>query len=178
MRSKGAVLYYIFPSCVRCCISSNIARSFRTKIQRRLKTIGLQIVIQLLKNYSSLAVNYRTNFVESFNFVHILEIYYDLIKNRYASSDQPSITPLRNNSQPAIIAILKYFRDLLSVVRAKKKLGVAFIQSSEAKIMSFKSSCIINYWISWKNGPKVVNICVLKNSIIFSFEIMLPVSEA
>jgi hypothetical protein len=55
---------------------------------------------------------------------------------------------------------------------------VAFIQSSEAKIMSFKSSCIINYRISWKNGPKVVNICVLKNSIIFSFEIMLPVSEA
>lgn len=97
MRSERAILNDILPTCVCRCISSYLARALCSQIKRSLKSIRLNVLVELLKNHSCLTSNYRADLVKSLDFVHVLEVYDDLVENWHTSAHQTSVSSLRNN---------------------------------------------------------------------------------
>lgn len=69
-------------------------------------------------------------------------------------------------------------RDLLGIVRAKEKFGVAFIEFAEAEIMWLYDARIIRNSMAWQYGSKVCDILLIEGSEVLTFEVVLPILEA
>lgn len=77
-----------------------------------------QVTISKYESYKYRAVrsvrtkNLTRKFVNCFYFVHPIRAYYDFVKDRYRSSYEPSVPPLRTHRQIMIVAVLQNCRDL------------------------------------------------------------------
>ena len=118
-------------------------------------------MVQFFQNDTRLNSNDRANGIKLLYFVHIFEVQNDLIKNGDASSNQASISSLRNNSQFILMAVFEYFWNLLGSIGAQQQFRISFDHFDETLIMTFQVTAIGDNLMLFQYTSEMFNIFLL-----------------